>query len=88
MVKGNQKTRFVLNRDMEISGIIYWAAPYSTGFSCIIPKGTVLIPMGPAVEAGGMFVAVPEHEKLAEELFIDENDRKHPKHPQHLKDAW
>ena len=67
--------RFLLLNEMDINGLIHWAAPYGTGFSCTLPRGTMVIALGDQVDGAEGFSAIPEHDRIVADLFIDQFDR-------------
>jgi len=35
--------RFITTLDIKASGLTIWAAPFTGGFDCTIPEGTILV---------------------------------------------
>jgi hypothetical protein len=79
MRKVDKGTRFVAKRDFEAIGLIHWAAPMTSGFTCRVQAGTVLV----AAQTTGMFslglAFLPEERDKFEQQCIPEEDRTHPK---------
>jgi hypothetical protein len=36
-------TRFEATEDIDTDGLVHWYAPLTSGFHCVIPKGTILV---------------------------------------------
>jgi hypothetical protein len=67
-------TRFQVVNDVETDGLVHWRAPFTSGFHCIIPKGTILVSFGDSVSSSAVGL-VPEDYKEFEQKFIPESDR-------------
>lgn len=43
MEKIPKGTRFEVTEDIDTDGLIHWHAAFTSGFHCVIPKGTILV---------------------------------------------
>lgn len=68
-------TRFEVLEDIETNGLVHWAAPVTSGFHCVIPKGTILKTFHdyPSVPVGVSLI--PEDYKEFEEKHVPAEDR-------------
>lgn len=80
MLKVHENDHFVLTEELEIGGLICWAAPYTTGFDCVLPKGAVIRADSDSVEGATGFTALPCHYELIEQLWVEEYDRQAKKY--------
>ncbi len=69
-------TRFEALADIQARGLIHWKAPLTTGFRCVIPKGTVLVAFGDFAPFSLGFSRVPEDSVGFERMFVPEEHRK------------
>lgn len=74
------KERFITAKDIEIHGLTTWAAPFTGGFKCVIPKGTTIIAYDQQVPGAEGFAAIPENYEELESLLVPESDRSHYKY--------
>jgi len=75
MLNIKKDDRFLALKDIEAGGLIHWDRPFTSGFKCIVPKGTILVvPYQPPPAAEG-FYCLPENEKEFEQKFVPEEDR-------------
>jgi hypothetical protein len=67
-------TRFEVLEDIETEGLVHWSALFTSGFRCVIPKGTILKTFHdyPASSAVGF---APEDYKGFEQKHVPEADR-------------
>ena len=73
MKKGD---RFVTTEETPAHCLTVWGAPYTGGFRCVIPKGTVLVVAHEPVTGASGFTVVPEEYERMEEMLVPEEDRK------------
>lgn len=67
--------RFVLTGDWNTNALTHWAAPFTGGEICVVPKGTVLIAAHDlVVSASGFYVRPKDYEEL-EKVLIPEGTR-------------
>lgn len=66
--------RFQVIEDVETDGLVHWSAPFTSGFHCVIPKGTVLVTFRDSESASALGL-VPENYKEFEQKFVPESDR-------------
>jgi hypothetical protein len=67
--------RFTTVDDTPVHGLTVWGAPYTGGFRCVIPKGTVLVVAHDPVTGALGFTVVPEEYEKMEEVLVPEEDR-------------
>ncbi|HEX8723807.1 MAG TPA: hypothetical protein VF737_00300 [Gemmatimonadaceae bacterium] len=65
---------FVVLRDLPIQGLVHWAAPFTSGFGCTIPKGTVLVAFSDSPPGSATFACIAT-EPAFEALVVPEKDR-------------
>lgn len=68
-----QGDKFKITRDTNVSGLTIWGAPYTGGFECILPAGTILV--ANADSWGQGFGVVPEMYNELEKRLVPETDR-------------
>jgi hypothetical protein len=68
--------KFIALTDFEITGLTHWSAPYTGGFKCVIPKGTILIVFHDPVPGAIGFGVIPENKGEFELKHVPESDRK------------
>ena len=66
--------RFLTVDDIETNGLVHWSAPFTSGFHCVIPKGTVLVTFRDSGSADALGL-IPEHYKEFEQRFVPDSDR-------------
>jgi len=54
---------------------VHWGAPLTTGFECIIPKGTILIASTDCRSSTLAISCIPEDSAEFEKQFVPESDR-------------
>jgi len=67
--------RFRTLADITAKGLIHWNAPLTTGFRCVIPKGTILVAQRDSSPFSLGFGCVPENRADFERKFVPETDR-------------
>lgn len=67
-------TRFKVTRDIETAGLIHWRAPFTSGFHCVIPNGTILVTFGDCPASSAAFAVVPEDYRQFERQHIPPED--------------
>ena len=67
--------RFLVVKDMPSSGIVYYAAPASGGFKCIVPAGTILIAEQNQRLGFPGFYCRPENYEEMEKILVPESER-------------
>ena len=73
-------TRFEVLEDIETDGLVHWASPFTSGFHCVIPKGTILETFNDYPFAAVGVALIPEDYKEFEERYVPEADRNTPKY--------
>ena len=73
-------TRFEALTDIATEGLIHWNAPMTTGFQCVIPRGTILVVLRESSSCSLGFACVPENRSGFEERFVPEADRQAEKY--------
>jgi hypothetical protein len=68
-------TRFQTLRELAAKGLIHWNGPLTTGFRCMIPKGTILVALRDSSSFSLGFGCVPENSGDFECKFVPEADR-------------
>lgn len=72
--------RLVAIEDVDAAGVTTWAAAYTGGFDCTIPRGTVLISLQDQFPGAKFLMAVPDRYQDLEKLMVPESDRLHKKY--------
>lgn len=68
-------TRFRAARNLNVTGVVWYSAPFSTHFTGLIPAGEVLLlDYEPDPKLGGVHL-VPERRDYYEEIFVDQKTR-------------
>lgn len=65
--KGN---RFVTAVDISTYGSLFYKAPFSSDFKCVIPKGTILVALDDRQPMSVAFRCIPENTKEFEKQFV------------------
>jgi hypothetical protein len=52
--------KFIAIKDFEVTCLTHFAGPYTFGFDCVIPKGTILISFVNSEELSAGFGCLPE----------------------------
>jgi hypothetical protein len=77
-VHKGQRWRVV--RDLPGSGITTWAAPFTGGFDCVIPGGTILtVDNDPPMGASAVYCRPENYDEL-EQVFVPDCDRRSAKY--------
>jgi hypothetical protein len=66
--------RWRVVKDMPASGITTWAAPFTGGFECVIPRDTVLVVENDPPMGASAVYCVPEHYRELEAVFVARED--------------
>lgn len=72
--------RFSVAKDLEITGLTVWGAPYTGSFKCTLPAGTILVADHGQVPTAEGFGVVPEDYKEMEKQLVPESDRNQRKY--------
>ena len=72
--------RFTVINDIKVNGLTVWGAPYTGGFECTLPKGTVLVAPDKQVKGAKGFSVVPENYKEMESILVPKKDRENQKY--------
>ncbi len=72
--------RFVAMHDFPAQGLTHWNAPFTGGFNCVVPKGTVFVVDYDSQPGATAFGCVPENAKDFELRFVPEAERTNPKY--------
>lgn len=72
--------RFRATRPIRARGLIQWKAPFTSGFECTIPEGTILVPEWDSVRISTGFACVPINRDELEQQLFPEEDRKSEKY--------
>lgn len=67
--------RFVAKRDLKVSGLTRWRAPFSGDFDCVIPAGTVLKVLDNKLPTAREFSCCPESYEELESRLVPAQDR-------------
>jgi len=70
-----QGERFKVIRPLAASGLVQWKAPFTSGFECVIPPGTILVANHDSVPVSIAFGCVPANSKELEAQLVPEQDR-------------
>ncbi|MCG8588689.1 MAG: hypothetical protein MJE66_05305 [Proteobacteria bacterium] len=77
LLKPRKGNRYRARRDLAVSGVITFGAPFTLGFDGVLPQGEVVaVDMDPPAWAGGVYL-VPERTSHFEEQFVPQRDRDH-----------
>jgi len=67
-------TRFEVAEDLDTDGLVHWRAPFTSGFHCVIPKGTILVTFHDYSPSAAAFALVPEDYKGFEKKYVPHDD--------------
>ena len=67
--------RFEAISDFKTGGMTHWRAPFTGGFKCVVPKGTILVADYDSVRLSTGFGVVPEKYSELEEILVSKEDR-------------
>lgn len=70
----HQGDRLTVAEDVPALGVTQWRAPFTGGFECVVPAGTVLLVLGAQAEAEA-FPCRPEDYERLEQLLVPEEVR-------------
>jgi hypothetical protein len=68
-------TRFLVLDDFDVTAMVHWRAPMTSGLRCTIQKGTVLVAFGDSVPILGSVSCVPEDSASFERDHVPEEIR-------------
>lgn len=71
---------FITTEDITTHVAVSWAAPYTGGYDCVIPKGTVLVALRDQRYDSLAFTCIPENYLELERVFVPASDRFAPKY--------
>jgi hypothetical protein len=72
--------RWEVTRDLATGGITMWRAPFTGGFNCTLPAGTVLRVENDPVPGARAVYCLPEDYEGLEQLVVPEADRRGDKY--------
>ena len=72
--------KFRTVRALPARGLVQWRAPFTSGFECVIPQGTVLIVDHDSAPISTGFGCVPVNRTELEVQLVPEEDRKAEKY--------
>ena len=72
--------RFEALMDFKTGGMTHWNAPFTDGFKCTVPKGTILVAAHDSARLSSGFLARPEKYAEMEEKLVPTDDRNLPKY--------
>jgi hypothetical protein len=87
-MKIKKATKLRAARDLPAKGLTYWKAPYTGGFRCVVPEGTVVIVRQDVGPFSLGVTCVPEDYEGFGEKFVPENDRRSPKYAGYSLFFW
>lgn len=67
--------RLITTEDIKTHVAVSWAAPYTGGYDCVIPKGTVLVALRDQRDGALAFSCIPERYQKLEKDFVPVSDR-------------
>jgi hypothetical protein len=67
-------TRFEVAEDIDTDGLVHWHAAFTSGFHCVIPKGTILVTFRDCSASSAAFGLVPEDYKGFEQKYVPHDD--------------
>lgn len=67
--------KFLVSEDIGATGLIHYKAPFTDGFKCTIPKGTILVAFSDSERISLGFGCIPENKEKFERKHIPENQR-------------
>jgi len=76
----NKGDKFLCLDDYEQVGLVHYKGPFTDGFRCTVPKGTVLVAFSNSERISLGFGCVPENEKEFEILHVPEDLRNDEKY--------
>ena len=73
-------TRFRVVAEQEVSVLVHWMAPLTSGFRCVPAIGTVLVAIHDQVKSASAFYCRPLDYTGFEEAHVPPEDRQSPKY--------
>jgi hypothetical protein len=73
--KPRKGQRYKALRDIQIESIVLFGAPFSSASRGILPKGEIITIEKDPKEEATLAIAVPNHYKDLEEVFVPKRDR-------------
>ncbi len=67
--------KFIAVRPLPARGLVQWRAPLTSGFECVIPKGTVLVAEHDSAPISTGFSCVPVNHAELESQLVPKEDR-------------
>ena len=67
--------RFEAMADFKTHGMTHWKAPFTGGFQCVVPKGTILVADYDSPKLSTGFGVTPENYAELEIRLVPEEDR-------------
>lgn len=67
--------RFLALSEIPAMGLTHWGAPFTGGFECKIPKGTILVAVHDSVLISTGFGVEPENYEELEKQLVPDEDR-------------
>lgn len=68
-------TRFLVLHDFNVTALVHWRAPMTSGLPCIIEKGTILVAFSDSVPLIGAVSCIPEDADAFERTHVPEEIR-------------
>lgn len=62
--------RFEIVHDFKTKALRHWKAPFTDGFKCVVPKGTILIALSDGTFPYMLFAAIPDNYSDFEEQHV------------------
>jgi hypothetical protein len=72
--------RFQALRSLQVEGVVHWNAPLTTGFSGVVPAGTVVVALNDVPPDRTAFYTRPESYAKLEAVLVPERDREVPQY--------
>lgn len=67
--------RFLALTELQAKGLTHWRAPFTGGFECNVPKGTILVAVHDSAPISTGFGVEPENYEELEKQLVPEEDR-------------
>ena len=72
-------TRFLVLHDFELTALVSWRAPMTSGLRCTIPNGAILVAFGDSLPILGGVTCIPENPDAFQRDHVPEEIRTDPR---------
>jgi hypothetical protein len=72
-------TRFLVLNDFNVTALVHWRAPMTSGLPCTIQKGTIVVAFSDSVPVIGAISCIPEDSDAFQRTHVPEEIRNNTK---------